>query len=276
MSAYLLEPPVNAVEALSGIAEQLELAKDGEGLFYLPEFGFSNMGSLQEGLGYQFKVTEDIDLVYLMHEQLAFTPSENVSTVHFADYPLNDHNMSVLALSDVCAQGWELGVFNSEGVLLGGGVFNEDGDCGVAVWGHIPTEHEEQNSELNFKVWNGESEYHAQIEPIKGEINWTKDGVLIGNLSLGGNVPIVFGIYEVYPNPFNSQIQLKYGLTDKAHVSLKIFDITGREIAVVTDQVVAAGIYKMDWNPAGLSSGVYFARLVQADNVAIEKLMLLK
>lgn len=274
MSAYLLQPPVAAVVGLSGIVEQLEIAKDGDGMFYLPEFGFSNMGSLREGLGYQYKVSEDVDLVYQMQEQLAITPNENISAVHFADVDNSAYNMSVLAISDDIKPGWELGVFDSEGSLLGSGVFNEYGASGVAVWG---SEHSEEiNSTLLFKVWNGEIEIQAELEPIKGDNNWTRDGVLIGNLSLDVTIPIEFGIYEAYPNPFNSRVQLKYGLIEKGQITLKIYYISGREVAVLTDRVVEAGIHKMDWNPTGLSSGVYFARLVQADNVAIEKLMLLK
>ncbi|MBT7618081.1 MAG: hypothetical protein HN590_12435, partial [Calditrichaeota bacterium] len=62
MKAYFPREPIEATIALGGIVEQLLLAKDVLGQFYLPEFGFSNMGDMVEGSAYQFNVSEDVEL----------------------------------------------------------------------------------------------------------------------------------------------------------------------------------------------------------------------
>ncbi|MBM3329662.1 MAG: T9SS type A sorting domain-containing protein [Calditrichaeota bacterium] len=64
MVAYLPDRPAEAPLALAGIEEQLIIAKDGVGRFYLPEQDFNNLAPLQRGQGYQVKVTEEVELIY--------------------------------------------------------------------------------------------------------------------------------------------------------------------------------------------------------------------
>ncbi len=60
MVSYLPRVAVDAVDALSGIVEDLEIAKDGWGNFYIPSWDFSNMGLMREGSGYLLKVDGDV------------------------------------------------------------------------------------------------------------------------------------------------------------------------------------------------------------------------
>jgi hypothetical protein len=80
-----------------------------------------------------------------------------------------------------------------------------------------------------------------------------------------------------YPNPFNPTTQISYTVAHNARVSLKVFDVLGREVATLVDGVKTAGNYAVIFNAGNLSSGVYFYRL-QADGSSslTKKLVLMK
>lgn len=90
-------------------------------------------------------------------------------------------------------------------------------------------------------------------------------------------VPQKFELSQNYPNPFNPVTKISYSLPQSGQVSLKIFDISGKEVAsLVNNQMQQAGQYTLTFNANNLSSGVYFYRLTAGNFVQTKKLMLLK
>ncbi len=85
-----------------------------------------------------------------------------------------------------------------------------------------------------------------------------------------------------YPNPFNPTTTISYQLPKKGMVSLKVYDLLGREIAVLADGIKSAGYYEVNFSGINLSSGVYIYRLTDKpldgskEFTAVKKLMLLK
>jgi hypothetical protein len=85
-----------------------------------------------------------------------------------------------------------------------------------------------------------------------------------------------------YPNPFNPVTNLEFGISELGFVSLKIYDVTGRELVTLVNEVKEPGYYNIKFNAANLSSGVYFYRIVRArladagDFVAVKKMVVLK
>jgi subtilisin family serine protease len=75
------------------------------------------------------------------------------------------------------------------------------------------------------------------------------------------SIPRVYALYDNYPNPFNPKTVISYQLPAMSRISLKIYDILGREVAVLANEVKAAGKYSIQWDAHALSSGVYFYRL---------------
>lgn len=64
-----------------------------------------------------------------------------------------------------------------------------------------------------------------------------------------------------YPNPFNPSTVITYQITEQQHVRLRIYDVTGRQIAVLADQQKAPGSHDVAWDAGKFSSGVYIYRL---------------
>lgn len=94
------------------------------------------------------------------------------------------------------------------------------------------------------------------------------------NPSLGMGIPAKFDLSQNYPNPFNPSTSINFEIPFSGKVSLKIFDMTGKEIATLVNEVKTAGYYSYNFDASGLSSGVYFYSL-SADNFTMTKKMLL-
>jgi len=285
MKAYLPREPVNSEIALSAIVEQLIMAKDGDGRFYLPAFEFNNMGNMREGQGYQLKVSEDVELVYTFGEVLATEQPDYENLKHFSIPAPKIENMSVLVFGDIGTDNnvpadWELAVFGGDNLLLGSGLFNNNGHCGIAVWGDDPTtkvvDGAVKGTKLKFRLWNGETEIEVNVETISGEAAWTTDGLFIGKLNEKSLMPLEFGINAAYPNPFNSQVLISYSIVESGLIIIRILDITGREVATLGNQILPSGIYSTIWEAGQMPSGLYFARLESPDMVDRVKLMLVK
>jgi hypothetical protein len=101
-------------------------------------------------------------------------------------------------------------------------------------------------------------------------------------------IPAEYGLDQNYPNPFNSTTVIRYRLPEESRVSVRIYDVLGREIVALVDRVEQAGEHSTFWNAGGIQnqvpvSGVYYCR-IQTASVAspgstwseIRKILLVK
>jgi hypothetical protein len=79
-----------------------------------------------------------------------------------------------------------------------------------------------------------------------------------------------------HPNPFNSTTQIEFTLPSTQRVSLKLYDVLGREVAVMVNQVETAGRHHMTFDASGLPSGVYLCRLEAGEMAQTRKMVLIK
>jgi pectate lyase len=92
-------------------------------------------------------------------------------------------------------------------------------------------------------------------------------------------MPKVFQVNQNYPNPFNPMTTIQYDIPDggtQRVVSLRVYDLLGREVAVLVNGQKTAGPYQVTWDASAFPSGVYFYRLQAGDCVQSKKLILLK
>ena len=90
------------------------------------------------------------------------------------------------------------------------------------------------------------------------------------------NVPTKFNLSQNYPNPFNPSTKIEYSVPKEAEVNLSIYDILGKKVLQLVNQIQAAGNYSYEFNGSELSSGTYFVRLNAGEHTAVRKVMLLK
>jgi hypothetical protein len=89
-------------------------------------------------------------------------------------------------------------------------------------------------------------------------------------------IPTEFAMYQNYPNPFNPLTTIRFDVPNPADVTLKIYDIAGREVAVLLSERRDAGTYSINWNAHGYASGVYYYRMTAGDFISVRKLVLMK
>ncbi|HEX03599.1 MAG TPA: T9SS type A sorting domain-containing protein, partial [Bacteroidetes bacterium] len=88
--------------------------------------------------------------------------------------------------------------------------------------------------------------------------------------------PATYATLSAYPNPFNSATTVRYSLTQPGEVRVTVFDLLGREVAVLHDRVVTAGERELLFDASDLSSGTYFLNLNSNDQTLTRKLTLVK
>jgi len=98
----------------------------------------------------------------------------------------------------------------------------------------------------------------------------------LGIMHTGNSTPKEFVLSQNYPNPFNPSTVISYQLAISSYVSLKIYDVTGKEIANLVSQKQNAGKYEVTWDAANFPSGVYFYQLTSGNFMLSMKMLLLK
>ncbi len=110
--------------------------------------------------------------------------------------------------------------------------------------------------------------------------NFFVDDITAGGATGTGNnislTPEKFELSQNYPNPFNPSTKINFSLPKQGFVTLKIYDVVGKEVAKLVNEVKPAGYYSVDFNASALSSGVYFYRIETTGFVETKRMMLIK
>ncbi len=85
-----------------------------------------------------------------------------------------------------------------------------------------------------------------------------------------------FGLSQNYPNPFNPSTNIGFRIAESGFVTLKIYDVLGREVSALVNEYKTAGKYKVEFNASNLPSGVYIYKLKTGNFVQTKKMILLK
>jgi len=88
--------------------------------------------------------------------------------------------------------------------------------------------------------------------------------------------PDTYSLAQNYPNPFNPTTKINFAIPKQGFVTLKVYDMLGKEVANLVNEVKVAGNYSVDFNAASLASGVYFYRIEASDFVDTKRMMLIK
>jgi hypothetical protein len=90
------------------------------------------------------------------------------------------------------------------------------------------------------------------------------------------DVPTKYALFQNYPNPFNPSTTIEFALPHAGFVTLKVFNVLGKEVATLMAGEHAAGTFKATWDASGLPSGVYFYRLTAGEYFQTQKMVLMK
>ncbi len=121
--------------------------------------------------------------------------------------------------------------------------------------------------------WQGETQHYL--------VGCVIDGILYGDTTLVTDVndfdlDFSYNLYQNYPNPFNFSTNIRYSIPQSGRVSIKVFDLIGREVVTLLHSYQESGIYDVIFQADGLASGIYFYTLTSGNFMDTKKLILLK
>lgn len=175
-------------------------------------------------------------------------PSNNFNNLHGIDFSDNMH-------------GWIVG--------LGGIILNTTD--GGQTWNRVPNITTNDLLAVDFVDNN-----NGWVVGTGGTILHFSGNTTGINNNPTNKIPFTFKLEQNYPNPFNPSTVISYQLAVGDHVTLKVYDILGREVATLVNRKQRAGSYKVNFNAGRLSSGVYFYRLNYGDYSATKKMIVLR
>ena len=257
---------------LSSILDNLQIAKDALGRFMAPSEEFSNMPPWRETQGYQVKVEQAGVLVYPAEgEEVASIQPSHSSQTHLEITPTGQ-NMSVLINGILCknvSTGDNISAFSTTGRLVGSGVVDVQGRCGLAVWGDDLSTKEVDGmlprEEFTLRLVNSGNDIELDLTSVVVKsgsgLAYEKDGLSVLEIAFETQTPDEFFLSEAYPNPFNAVVQLNFGLPEAANVMIGVFDLEGRLVDVISDVEYKAGVHSISWKAANVVSGNYIIRM---------------
>lgn len=104
-----------------------------------------------------------------------------------------------------------------------------------------------------------------------GRYEYSKEVEVMVSVTLGG-----FMLVQNYPNPFNPSTLIRYQVPASGRTSLAVYDMLGRTVAVLVNEVKEAGIYSAAFDGSNVSGGIYLARLQHGEQMKLMKMILLK
>jgi len=110
---------------------------------------------------------------------------------------------------------------------------------------------------------------------MQGGLFVIKVGSNITGLAGNETIPEGYSLKQNYPNPFNPSTTIEYNIPKSTYVTLKMYDVVGREVALLADEFRIAGNYKVNFDASRLSSGIYFYSLVTNDGFRDTKKLVL-
>jgi parallel beta-helix repeat protein len=193
--------------------------------------------------------------------------------IAFTSAPANGHSFKV-----------EIGYWNGTNFIAGGPdatltgngsktvfTYTTDASAFTVNTGNYLALRITNNSTLSYAVQTGGAwSYCSSPNSSKNYL------VSVENNSMTENVPKEYALHQNYPNPFNPVTKISYEIPVKSQVTLKVYDMLGREVAKLYEGEREAGRYEAEFNGMRFSSGVYFYKLEAGGYTAVKKLILVK
>jgi hypothetical protein len=169
-------------------------------------------------------------------------------------------------------------------------IYGHDGALGNALFiDHTALEFHEFSLTINYSETGDPDSAAIAIDILRqdtadvnvGSFFILDDLVLRGTSSVPGElctqtIPTACSLHQNYPNPFNSSTTILFDVPRSGDVLLRVFDLLGREVAILKDGLVEAGSHRTTFNGSNLASGIYFVQLDAGKFTQTRKLMLLK
>jgi len=145
------------------------------------------------------------------------------------------------------------------------------------------------NGGNNWGTQNIQGDYSSKLFFLDSLNGWIKTSLNTISQTTNGGGPITsvitsniellsdFKLFQNFPNPFNSSTIISYHLSKSGSVNIKVYDISGKEVVTLVNNIQSSGYYKVTFNSGALSSGIYFYSLsINNEKLQVKKMILNK
>ena len=114
----------------------------------------------------------------------------------------------------------------------------------------------------------------ATARDVLGNTSEFSSPFIVTDIELEENkLPTEYALHQNYPHPFNPATKILYSIPNPSFVILRVFDVLGKEVAILVNQKQSAGNYEITFNAKNLPSGVYFYQLKTENYTATKKML---
>jgi len=213
-------------------------------------------------------------IMYLNKIMVCVTGSTNGGVWIFTDesIPVELASFTASALEDDVILNWSTATetnnrgFEVERQTAG----SQTWECIGYVAGYGTTTEPRSYTYSDYNLVSGEYHYRLKQVDLDGEFKYSN------TITINVNTPDQFNLSQNYPNPFNPNTQIEYSIPKDGYVSLIVYNTLGQKVAELVNEYVSSGEHQINFDASGLSSGIYYYRLVADNNISIRKMILLK
>lgn len=120
--------------------------------------------------------------------------------------------------------------------------------------------------------------WRVRAENDSGQSGWSEalSFTTHTTTSASDDLPIAFELKQNYPNPFNPTTQIRFSIPEQVHVNLEVYDLLGRRVATLVNELKTPGWYDITFDATSLTSGMYIYRLQTENHIEAKQMMLVK
>jgi len=289
MISYLNKSSMDVTTAFEEIEDNLILAKDNMGNLYFPQLSIFQLEQLNQGMGYMLYMTDEDELIYPYATPRKIS-NNSYPTVKYLipEMSRTGSNMSLIIDAIAELNGFEIGIWTSESVLVGSGkVYN--GKAAITIWGDneqtniVDGASEFENLKaIVFDERSSES-YEIELEDIlslhnnktQDNLSYKSDDIILAKAAAQSKISSDDVVLTCKPNPTTGETTIEYGISETSIVSLKVYSVSGQLIQIISDGEMNSGLHSEVFDGSMLPSGVYTIQLL-VNGVSVSELLVVR
>ena len=280
--SYLRTENASTIAVFAEISEDIAIVKDGDGLAYLPDWGFNGIGDMVAGKAYQVKMTAERELLYNANDtEYRIDNSAIVNNQSEAvNFNLNTgRNMHLLipakAFTMEVITGDEIYVYDAEGEMVGAAKITLPNTL-ITIWGN-DVSNTVKDGLYDAEEWSLElysattlKKTRVSCELNQAEATFEQDALVIASNLQASQKERGLALYNSIPNPSSHVTEITYFVPQSQQLSLKLYNLLGKEVLSIDEGLKVSGYHSAQINVEQLAAGAYFYRL-QSDKKQITK-----